>query len=92
VIGGAVNISHHKIRVFPKKEQHQSFIRGDSLFSTGRNIASDSAEEIRTFWRSKTSGDLLVNLCHPQVSFTLVICEGYSLTIHETKYIFFKVF
>jgi len=92
VIGQAVYISHHKIRGFPRKEQHQSFIRGDPLFSTGRNIASDSTEEFGTFRRSKTSGDLLVNLYHPQVSFTLIICEGYKLIIHKTKYIIFELF
>ena len=64
---------HQKFRQFAVEQQVQGMARFDPMLLAGRQITSDTAEDPGAVHGSKTSGYLLLNLCHANIAFTQII-------------------
>ena len=55
------------------------------MFPDRRYEPSDPAKVHSTFFTPKCPGDLLLHLHHPEISFSLIIGEGYGEILHESQ-------
>src|SRR5215213_2609082 len=58
---------------------------GMSMLTSGREIASDTAEVPGSIRSSKAARDFLLQLDHPQVTFRTIVVEGHSEVRHEAQ-------
>ena len=73
----------NKIRQFAVKQKIQCMAWFDSLFSTSRQITSNTTKDFGTIHRAKTPWYFLLNFRHPDIIFTQVIRKRNLFIIHR---------